>query len=490
MIKQTAYSGLSALKFQQVRKSDAAVSSPINNQFSVSNQHVSQVPFATLQAYSGNIAFGGRISLKVLNSPSIDELSSKYGNAMRADIKELAKRAGKPKQFLNWLGVLQKDQLKRFDEIYKIAGQMRAEGGKGKLGIIGIGGSRHTVENVLTLTGHESNVCFLSATDSESIGRFVKKLGNLKEANVMVVSKSGTTMEPSVGYQEIEKAFVKEFAKRIATEEGVSANVARTKAKKEVAKHFVGISDANPQTSKLRNIINEKGYKSGIIHDDCGGRFGAFDDHVLMALAYSGMPKDDMSKMLNASLKAQHKFLSTDLSKNVAAQKAMFNVDSITKGKSNHFNYYFGDAFEGTPLWNVQLARESHKAQYFPSDAVGPAFLHYAAESDLDSMNKSSFYSFVTLANKGAKKDEAYNAISKGVLKAYSDRHPVAHMEMKGMNPESIAELVELKHLETMYTGMLLRSSKGQPHPEVLPEVLQPNVEIYKKEVRNALQNK
>ncbi len=35
------------------------------------------------------------------------------------------------------------------------------------------------------------------------------------------------------------------------------------------------------QKSKLRQIAEENGYKCGIIHDDCGGRFGAFDDHSL-----------------------------------------------------------------------------------------------------------------------------------------------------------------------------------------------------------------
>ena len=76
-----------------------------------------------------------------------------------------------------------------------------------------------------------------------------------------------------------------------------------------------------------------------------------------------------------------------------------------------------------------------------------------------------------------------------GSLKAYSDRHPVSVIELKDLSPESIAKFVELKHFETMYTGMMLRSLKNasQTRPDILPEVEQPHVKIYKKEVEKIL---
>ncbi len=445
------------------------------------------LPLSTLQAYSPNLNFGGKLDVKFINAPNIQELSDKYGEQMKSDIQNFQDRIGLKGQFLNWPLLLPGDQLKRIDEIYETADGLK-QNGNGKLGVIGIGGSRHTAENILTLNGIEDKVAFLSATDPDSIRKFIKKLGNLDTANILVVSKSGTTLEPSVGYQEVEKIFIDSYKEKYQ-KAGLSQEDAQKAAERQASKHFVGITDANPATSKLRNIVNEKGYKSGIIHDDCGGRFGAFDDHSLVSLAYAGMPKDKMKAMLEASIKAQKKYLSPDLSKNIAAQRAMFNVDSIEKGKTNQFDYFFGDIFEGTPLWNIQLKRESHKAKYFASgDSVGPAFLHYAAESDLDAANKTSFYTFTTLGNKGSKEYKPYNAIVEGVIQAYSGMHPVSEIKMKDLSPEAIAEYIELKHFETVYTGMLLRSANGEAHPEVLPEVLQPNVEIYKKEVKKAMQ--
>ena len=78
-----------------------------------------------------------------------------------------------------------------------------------------------------------------------------------------------------------------------------------------------------------------------------------------------------------------------------------------------------------------------------------------------------------------------------GAYIAYSQRHPVSVIELKDLSPEAIGEFVELKHFETLYTGMLLRALKNKElkNPEILPEVLQPNVGIYKKEVNKILKN-
>ena len=46
-----------------------------------------------------------------------------------------------------------------------------------------------------------------------------------------------------------------------------------------------------------------------------------------------------------------------------------------------------------------------------------------------------------------------------------------------------------IKHFETLYTGWVLRAQRGNVTPSdiALDEVLQPNVEKYKKEVKKAM---
>jgi len=111
--------------------------------------------------------------------------------------------------------------------------------------------------------------------------------------------------------------------------------------------------------------------------------------------------------------------------------------------------------------------------------------LHYNAESDLDPNNKDSFYTFVYVKTD----DKPTVALMSGAMKAYKAQHPVDEIILKDLSPESIARFIELKHFETLYTGNILRQKAGNvtPADKPMPEVIQPNVEIYKKEVKKNL---
>ena len=189
--------------------------------------------------------------------------------------------------------------------------------------------------------------------------------------------------------------------------------------------------------------------------------------------------------MLEASLAAQNAFLSENVSDNLALQLATFNVNAYKDGKRKHFVEYFSDAFMGTTLWEKQLKNESLKARISTDTNVGPGYLHYNAEADLDEENVDSFFTFVNYEND----DKVTNAILEGVVAAYSAQHPVSRIILNDLTLESIAQFVELKHFETIYTGNILRRELGllTSMETAMPEVLQPNVEKYKAEVRKAM---
>ena len=69
------------------------------------------------------------------------------------------------------------------------------------------------------------------------------------------------------------------------------------------------------------------------------------------------------------------------------------------------------------------------------------------------------------------------------IAQEYNQTTPLEKLDVnsKGIEPETIGEYIQSKHFETIYKGMLRRETKGIEQPEVLPEVLQPNVEAYKK---------
>ena len=381
-------------------------------------------------------------------------------------VEDIKNRAGKTGQFLNWIDFLPNNQLNNLDNLYQMA--LSAKGDKyTDLAILGIGGSRHTTENITKLLGIDKNVHFFSSVEPVSFDRFIKSL-NLDKTLFLVVSKSGTTLETTVGYN------------------NAKAAVEKHTGSSDTSSQFVAMTDKNSEKSALRRIVDSGEIKlSGFVHDDVGGRFSIFDDATIFTLFFLGVSKDEVREMLEASLAAQKEFLNSDIENNEALKLAQFNIKAKNMGKNKHFVEYFGDEFFGTTLWEKQLKNESLKAAISTDTNVGPGYLHYNAEADLDVNNMDSFFTFVYVKTD----DKVMNAVMEGVISAYSAQHPVSKIVLEDLSMKSIARFIELKHFETLYTGWILRAQKGvfTPSDEALAEVLQPNVEKYKKEVKKAL---
>ena len=391
---------------------------------------------------------------------------AKYAKNAEIAVEAVAQRAGKQGQFLNWIGVLPQNQIDTIDSLYDMAEKAK-DNKYTDLAILGIGGSRHTTESLIRMIGKEANVHFYSSVDSESFRRFVNSL-DLSKTQFLVVSKSGGTIETTVAYENARKV-MQEYLER-----------------EDVSDRFIAMTDVSAEKSGLRRMVNAGDIKlSGFVHDDVGGRFSIFDDATIFTLAYVGVAKEDVIAMLNASLQAQKDYLNPDLNKNIALQQAAFNVQSKLNGKQKHFVEYFGDAFLGTTLWEKQLKNESLKARISTDTNVGPGYLHYNAEADLDAANKDSFFTFVYVTPQ----EKVTKAVLTGVVAAYSNMHPVSVVELKDLSLSTLAKFIEFKHFETLYTGHILRQIDGDITSDdvAFPEVLQPNVEIYKKEVRKAM---
>lgn len=386
-----------------------------------------------------------------------------YSQEAKVAVNDIRTRAGQKGQFLNWIGVLPKTQLENIDNIYDMAEKAK-QGGYTDIAVLGIGGSRHTTEAMMKMLGKDSHVHFYSGIDPESFKRFANGL-DLDKTKFLVVSKSGGTLETTIAY---------ENAKKLLSEKYPNT---------DLSERFVAMTDQSAEKSKLRRAVEAGDIKlSGLVHDDVGGRFSILDDATMFTMAFAGVDKADTKKILEASLAAQKEFMNPDINSNEALKLAAFNVDSKLNGKKNHFVEYFGDAFAGATLWEKQMKNESLKANISTDTNVGPGYLHYNAEADLDPNNKDSFFTFVYVKTD----DAATKALMTGAMTAYKNQHPVSEIVLKDLSPESIGRFIELKHFETLYTGNILRQKLNQPTEEgsAMPEVLQPNVEIYKKEVK------
>ena len=157
---------------------------------------------------------------------------SKYSSKTSEFVKEFVARANKPGYFLNWVNLPQ-EQLKRVDELYSMVESFKAQTGAKKLSVMGIGGSKHTVEHMLSING--LNICgdvvdFYSDVDSISLARFLHRIGDVTTSNFMIASKSGSTFETKDGFLRIQKMLEDAYlAKGQSSEE----------AKKSASKHFL-----------------------------------------------------------------------------------------------------------------------------------------------------------------------------------------------------------------------------------------------------------
>ncbi len=387
-----------------------------------------------------------------------------YATEAKNAVNDIKTRAGQKGQFLNWIGVLPENQLKNIDKIYDMAKEAK-EGGFTDIAVLGIGGSRHTTEAMMKMLGKDSHVHFYSSIDPESFNRFASNL-DLDKTKFLVVSKSGGTLETTVAYEKAKQLLHDKYG-----------------ADTDISDRFIAMTDQSAEKSKLRRAVDAGEVKwSGLVHDDVGGRFSILDDATMFTMAYAGVSKEDTVKLLKASLAAQKEFMNPDIKSNEALQLAAFNTDAKLSGHQKHFSEYFGDAFSGATYWEKQMKNESLKAQIATDTNVGPGYLHYNAEADLDPANKDSFFTFTYVKSD----DPATKALMTGAMTAYKAQHPVTEIVLKDLSPESIGRFIELKHFETLYTGNMLRQKAGvkEDMDKALPEVLQPNVEIYKKEVK------
>ena len=308
-----------------------------------------------------------------------------YSPKVSEFVNEFSSRANKKGQFLNWVN-LPENQAKRVDEIYELANKLKAQTGAKKLSVMGIGGSKHTVEHMLSINGlnvKHDTIEFYSDVDSASLERFLYRLeNNVLESNYLIASISGSTFETKDGFLRVLAMLTDAYKAQGKSQE---------EAEKLAHKHFIAVTDGNAEKSELRRTSNEQGWLGDLfIHDDVGGRFSAFDDHALFTLAYAGMKKEDMVTMLNAAQEISSEALTADLSINDALKEGIFWANAKINGILTSVHQYMGSIFENTVYWHAQMQNESVK-DTLKQVAKVPDAMHHSAEAHFNPANKFAF---------------------------------------------------------------------------------------------------
>ncbi len=407
---------------------------------------------------------------------------SRYSSKVSEFVGELSSRANQPGQFLNWVNLPQ-EQLKRVDELYSMAENFKKQTGAERLSVMGIGGSKHTVEHMLSINGLNIRldvVSFYSDVDSSSLERFLYRLGDITKSNYMIASKSGSTFETKDGFLRIQKMLEDAYqAKGQSLEE----------AKKSAGKHFIAVTDANAEKSELRRTSNENGWIGDLyIHDDVGGRFSAFDDHAIFTLIWAGMKKEDLISLLNAAQEMSELSLSSDLELNDALKQGIFWADAKLNGIITTVHQYMGSIFENTVYWHAQMQNESVK-DTLKQVAKVPDAMHHSAEAHFNPANKFAFA--LTVPNDHGVCRENAEAYIGALNKSYESTGAFFNEQVEtrgmGLTPAAAGAMTQLRAFATVYQEIVEKIMTGKQFPEVLDSVLQPHVEFYKKNLKGGV---
>lgn len=407
---------------------------------------------------------------------------SKYKSKVQDFVSEFSKRANVRGQFLNWVD-LPKFQISRIDEIYSLAEKLKSATNSQKLSVLGIGGSKHTVEHMLAINGLNINgdkILFYSDVDSTSFNRYVSKLGDVLSSNYLIASKSGSTFETKDGFLRMLELVTNAYEKQGNT---------REQASKLAQKHFIAVTDANAQKSELRTTSNENGWVGDLfIHDDVGGRFSAFDDHALFTLAYAGMAKEDMKSLLEAAYEVSQNSLSNNFDENFALQEGIFWADAKMNNIRTSVHQYMGSLFENTVYWHAQMQNESVK-DTLKQVAKVPDAMHHSAEAHFNPDNKFAFALTAPLDNGVcAENAKAYiGALEKSYESCGSFFLELVQTQKLGLTPQAAGAMTQLRAFATVYQEIVEAKMSNKALPEVLSSVLQPHVEFYKKNLKGGV---
>lgn len=309
-----------------------------------------------------------------------------------------------------------------------------------KLIFVALGNPSNTDEIAKSL-GLGANLTYdIDLTQAQNLDTIKKSGGNLEKIQVIVSSKSGSTFESNQTYKLLKDSFKKYYATK---------GLAPDKIESEVSKHFLFITDKNPEKSKLKKQATEEGIAT---IDAVDGLHSGFGDlaYSMPVLAYLGLSQSDAEKMLKSAENMSKRLQCEDLKSNIAGKMAVYDKIAENNGAKGE-EYIFHDAhFTDFTMTMQQLYKESLRKQNFVT-SVYPRGAHAGLESDVH--NSLSGKRIITNIYAKNSDDEFSNA-SRNLDKAHQinlsqeghfQKNITLDMNENGLTPEAVGEFLTLK---------------------------------------------
>ncbi|WPL38336.1 glucose-6-phosphate isomerase [Malacoplasma iowae] len=288
---------------------------------------------------------------KVLNS---------YQSKIETIHKSITNRKCAGHEMLGWLDYPFNFDKNEMSELIKLSKTWYSNKEIKNIVVLGIGGSyigvKAAIDMCLPPFNRDKNIIFVYNLSSTYITSLIKKLEK-EDFYLIVISKSGTTLETAVAFRIFYEILYNKHASASAKD------------------RVVCITDK--ENGKLRHLVNKYGFKSFCIPANVGGRFSAITPVGLFAMGVMGL---DVNKILEGCRKALQDTDTINLKNNTAYQYAILRHYFYSKKEKTVevFCTYEPQMFYFSEHWK-QLMGESEgkegKALY-PSNCLFTTDLH------------------------------------------------------------------------------------------------------------------
>ncbi|GAX01021.1 glucose-6-phosphate isomerase [Secundilactobacillus silagei] len=280
--------------------------------------------------------------------------------------EELRTGSGAGSDFRDWLTLPKDYDKEEFARIKAAAKKIQSD--SKVLVVIGIGGSylgakmatdflHETFYNYLPDDQRENpQILFAGNSLSPSyVHDLIKVIGD-RDFSVNVISKSGTTTEPSIAFRIFKELLVKKYGA-----DGAKSRIYATTDKKRGA---------------LKQEADAAGYETFVIPDGVGGRYSVLTAVGLLPIAASGA---DIDQLMTGAADAMDAYTDPDLTKNEAYQYAAYRNILYRKGFTTELLENYEPNMQYFAEWWKQLMGESegkNEKGIYPSSANFSTDLH------------------------------------------------------------------------------------------------------------------
>ena len=292
-------------------------------------------------------------------APFFGEHAPDYTAAAQAH-RTLSEKTGAGADFLGWTELPRRIRETELSRILAAGKTIREKGDA--LVVVGIGGSYLGARAAYDLLGRrEGGVELLFAGNGLSATTLcdtIEKLGE-RDFCVNVVSKSGTTLEPALGFRVFRDLLIRKYGEE------------------EANRRIFATTDAH--RGALKSEADAAGWESFVVPDDVGGRYSVLSAVGLLPLCAAGV---DIEKILDTA-EETFRILDERSEKNPCWQYAAARQALYKSGKAVEILACYEPRFRMMAEWWKQLYGESEGKNGL---GIFPASVEYNA--DLHSMGQ------------------------------------------------------------------------------------------------------